>query len=480
MHIAHLHIENLLGLKLLDLTPGAVNEVTGANGAGKSSVLEGLMLAFTNKGFRSHLVRDGEEEALVVVELDDGTTIRRRLREGKAGEVTVKQEGQTLGSPQAALGALFGSALAFNPIAFLELPLAEQTKLLLDLVDLDLPVEELRALGDGNLPVEYHPEAHPLKSLALVEKMLSEKRTEVGREQKRHQGAAATAKAQVPAGFEAEAVRAQNVTEINRQLVNANAYNRERREMGQQLREIGVACARRQEKIAELQEQIEDLRTANGVDCETEVSLQNYLETNPEQDTSALESQLAAYDQQREILGAFDSAATEHTAARVAETEWDRLSGLIEAVRGKPQELLAAAQPPVEGMDLVDGEVVIHGRPLADYSDSEREDLAVQIAEALAGPLKLICVDGAEKYDEGRYAALLARLEAAGFQLFVARVGEGPLCVNGVEVGAEPCCRVCGCTEARACPQGCSWTDVPNVCSACLETQEITEMEAGL
>ena len=436
--ITRLHIENFRGITLLDLVPGGVTEIAGANGAGKTSIVEALMVGMTGRGLHPHLIQEQADRATILLGFDNGLSVERRLRDGKPSEVIVKQGTETLSRPQARCDELFGNALAFNPVAFLELPADKQTELLLGLVDLDLPAEELRTLGSGRLPTEFVAgQTHPLKALELSKKMLEDQRVELGRSVRQHKGAAETARGKVPAGFDAAAVRARSVTEINRQLVNANAHNRERREIEQQLQEIRVACTRRQEKIFELQQRIEDLRMEDGVDLETATSLENFLETEPEHDTSALESQLAAYDQQREILGAFDSAATEHTAARVAETEWDRLSGLIEAVRGKPQELLAAAQPPVEGMDLVDGEVVIHGRPLADYSDSEREDLAVQIAAALAGPLKLICVDGAEKYDEGRYAALLARLEAAGFQLFVARVGEGPLCVNGEPVGAE-------------------------------------------
>ncbi|MDD5302967.1 MAG: hypothetical protein PHS14_07625 [Elusimicrobia bacterium] len=33
-------------------------------------------------------------------------------------------------------------------------------------------------------------------------------------------------------------------------------------------------------------------------------------------------------------------------------------------------------------------------------------------------------------------------------------------------VGMEPACRVCGCTEEKACPGGCSWAGV-GICSVC-------------
>lgn len=32
-------------------------------------------------------------------------------------------------------------------------------------------------------------------------------------------------------------------------------------------------------------------------------------------------------------------------------------------------------------------------------------------------------------------------------------------------------CRVCGCTDDRACPGGCSWVE-PDLCSACVEAPE--------
>ena len=38
------------------------------------------------------------------------------------------------------------------------------------------------------------------------------------------------------------------------------------------------------------------------------------------------------------------------------------------------------------------------------------------------------------------------------------------------DVAAGPRCRVCGCTNDRACPGGCSWIE-PDLCSACAEVR---------
>ena len=435
--IRRLEIHNFVGIQDLALDLGPRTEITGGNGAGKSSILEAIEWLYTNEGRRVHQVRDGEDRTEVLVELDDeaGTLIERRVRDGEAGKVTVKQGRATLSSPQGFLNDLFGSGLIFNPVTFLDLPLEKQTAVLLDLVELDLPTEELRALCDGKVPVEYVAgQTHPLKAVKLGLDELSAQRTEIGREQKRHEGAAETAKAKVPQGFDAGAARAQSVTEISERLSQANTHNADRDRRAATVSRLEIDAQHQRNEIADLEERVERAKQALFV-TQAEIGAQErWLEENPAQDTSALESQLATYDTEQATLKSFDEAGEETQAAREAKAEWDRLTSLIEALRAKPQQLLAAAHPPIEGMGVEDGAVTINGRPLADHSDGERLDLAVQIAEALAGELKLVLVDGAEALDPERLEMMLTRLEAKGFHAVVARRVDGPLKVNGVAV----------------------------------------------
>jgi hypothetical protein len=39
---------------------------------------------------------------------------------------------------------------------------------------------------------------------------------------------------------------------------------------------------------------------------------------------------------------------------------------------------------------------------------------------------------------------------------------------QGIDLGDEPRCRECGCSDSLACPQGCGWTQ-PDLCSACAD-----------
>jgi len=81
MKLVRLFAENIKRLKAVEIVPkGAVVEIRGKNGAGKSSVLDSLCMAIGGKSASpSKPIRIGEEEAVVVAEFDD-LVIRRRWR----------------------------------------------------------------------------------------------------------------------------------------------------------------------------------------------------------------------------------------------------------------------------------------------------------------------------------------------------------------------------------------------------------------
>lgn len=49
----------------------------------------------------------------------------------------------------------------------------------------------------------------------------------------------------------------------------------------------------------------------------------------------------------------------------------------------------------------------------------------------------------------------------------------------GIDLGDEPACRECGCTDSFACPQGCGWAQ-PDLCSVCAAELETLADPAGV
>ena len=129
MKIIRLAAENVKRLVAVEITPeGNVIEITGKNGAGKTSVLDSIWWALAgNRTHQAVPVRRGETEAVISLDLGDIKVRRefsvREPKNGAASGQTVTRlfvesaEGARYPSPQKMLDELVGS-LTFDPLAF--------------------------------------------------------------------------------------------------------------------------------------------------------------------------------------------------------------------------------------------------------------------------------------------------------------------------------------------------------------------------
>ena len=152
MKISKLKIENLYGIEQLELDGKSV-ELTGTNGAGKSSVLDAIRLALTNNSKRKYIVKSGEKEGRVIVKLDDGTTIDRKKRTDKSDYKSIKDEnGNEINSPETFLKDIF-TPLQLEPVEFLSMSEKEQNRILLNLIEFNKDKKEFIQEKFGELPL---------------------------------------------------------------------------------------------------------------------------------------------------------------------------------------------------------------------------------------------------------------------------------------------------------------------------------------
>ncbi len=131
-------------LVALDLATGVL-QVAGPNGAGKSSVLDAVEAALGGARYTPREpIRRGAQRSRVVIETE--TLVIERVWTAKADRLVVRsRDGEPVTRPQEHLDDLLGP-LAFDPIAFAELPPAEQRATLLRLVGVDFtPLDAERA-----------------------------------------------------------------------------------------------------------------------------------------------------------------------------------------------------------------------------------------------------------------------------------------------------------------------------------------------
>lgn len=104
MPLIRLAVSNLRNLLQVDLQPGSrVNILFGANGSGKTSVLEAINLLGLGRSFRTHrvkpLIRYGEDRLVVFGELElEGGRTRIGVEKHRQGETNIRIGGRTVWS----------------------------------------------------------------------------------------------------------------------------------------------------------------------------------------------------------------------------------------------------------------------------------------------------------------------------------------------------------------------------------------------
>lgn len=101
----------------------------------------------------------------------------------------------------------------------------------------------------------------------------------------------------------------------------------------------------------------------------------------------------------------------------------EELTAKIEKARTLPSELLKTAKMPIEDISVdTDGNVRINGTLIDGLSDGEKLSLAMRVAKAQCGALKIICMDKWESLDKSAQETLLKEMTEDEYQYFVTEV----------------------------------------------------------
>lgn len=529
--ISFLKVNSFLGVDELELEPGKVNIFKGPMGSGKTSVIEAIEKTFTNKSRRTEVIKQGEEEATLFVELDDGLEIDRRLRTEKGDYLKVRKSDEGVPSTEKFLRTLVNGNI-FRPLDWVNLSVKEQTKSLLSMLEISWSEEDIvNWFGDLVDDIDYSQ--HILLILKSIEQKYYKVREEVNREVKELEARIKAIYEDIPAEYDGEEWRSVKIGDYYKKVTEAQEINR-LIDMAKNLQEsfndkVETIKARGEKQKANItltykehREDINDIialsnskieRANNFIDnsnntLENELNkLDNELESEYQallQKYSILKDEkkrdlLEAVEEQKDIIainknkiatkeqelkgldereaseklavdekvaneiekeeiriGKASSYLKENTkvdieplqieADHVAEMvgylrDWDRiieirdgilaskqeysveLTAKIDKARNLPGELLKTAKMPIDGISVdADGRVRINSVLIDGLSDGEKLELAMKVAKAQCGELKLICMDKWESLDETAQNKLLEVMTADEYQYFVTQV----------------------------------------------------------
>ncbi|AGN33754.1 hypothetical protein PANG_00034 [Paenibacillus phage PG1] len=223
MHIKKIEIKNWLGIKELLFAPGKFNKVSGDSGTGKTSLVEALEKVFTNKSRRTEVVRHDQEEAELFVELDDGLQTLRKVRSEKADYLKVKHESMAVNSTEAFLRRLINGDI-FRPIEFVQKTAKEQTEIILNMLQIEWTVEDIKAWF-GEVP-EADYQLHILQILKQIENGYYAERESINREINLLRANIEGIKRDLPPNYNGAEWKEVNLQELYKKLSDAEESNK--------------------------------------------------------------------------------------------------------------------------------------------------------------------------------------------------------------------------------------------------------------
>ena len=204
MKISKLKIKNLFGISEFE-ADGKSLELLGANGTGKTSVLDAIRLALSNKTDREYVVKNGETEGEIFIEFDNGIAIQRKPRTNMTDYKKITENGKEVQRPEEFLNNLF-SRMQLNPVQFIELDEKEQNRILLELIKYDWDLNKIEQwFGEIPPAVDYSKTIlEVLQQIASEDGFYYQQRRKINGEIKEKKAVVEEMVRSIPEGFNAQ------------------------------------------------------------------------------------------------------------------------------------------------------------------------------------------------------------------------------------------------------------------------------------
>lgn len=464
MRITKIKIRNLFGIKEYEQDGKSV-ELAGSNGVGKTSVIDAIRYALTNKSDRDYIVRKGETEGEILIETDTGLRINRKSRTNQADYKSVKQNGDEVGSPETFLRDIF-TTLQLNPIEFMEMDKKKQNATILDMIEYDWDVNKIKEWF-GEIPswVSYDQNI-----LQILDDIQSEKgeyfthRQDVNRDIRNKKAFIDEIAQGIPAGYDVEKWKTASTSDLYHQIEQIRSDNQmiEKAQMLKDARDSKIRSFEADKQMAKLALDTEFSNRSHQIDQDI-LKLNNEIEalqTEKEGLAAQKQDKLELINQKYETnVAKYDAEVAEYAPyidkekkdvsdlVKDAEymekmkghiNEYNRMTDLqneveelsaesmdltnkIEKARTLPGEILQNCNIPIEGLTVENGIPLINGLPVSNLSEGEKLDLCIDVSIQKPNGLQIILIDGTEKLSTGLREKLYRKCKEKGLQFIATR-----------------------------------------------------------
>ncbi len=466
MKISKLSIKNTYGISQFELGGESV-ELTGSNGTGKSSVIDAIRLALTNNSKRKYIIKKGENEASIYVELDDGTTINRKKRNDKSDYKSIKDgNGNEINSPESFLKDIF-TPLQLEPVEFLGMSEQEQNRILLNLIKFDKDKREFitEKFGESINWVNYDDSIlEILNQIQSKDGAYYQNREEINRNARNGLAIINDIAKDIPENYDAEKWRNYTLSDkyeelnklkdfnnkIDRSIVYKENYDNTikgfKGELDTSLAKISKTKEMRRKalqdsiteyenKISLLKKDLENLDNEFLVDennakakydqeiakLSDNIKIANEWASKEKKNTDILEEELKVAESMKGHLNEYDRMKDMQEKVKKLNEQSEELTRKIELARNLPGQILKEVEIPVKNLTVENGIPLVNGLPVGNLSEGQKLMLCVDIALSDSNTLKLILIDGVEKLSEANRKELYRICKEKGLQYIATR-----------------------------------------------------------
>lgn len=464
MKTTKIKIRNLFGITETELDGRSV-ELTGTNGVGKTSVIDALRYALTNKSDRNIIVKQGEKEGEILIETDTGLSIDRKKRTEQADYKSVKENGKEVMAPENFLRQLF-TPLQLDPVAFTLMDEKSKNRAILDLIEFDWDLNYINEKF-GEIPSWVNYEQNILEVLSDMQSENGQwfkERQNVNRDMRNKQAFIEDIAKDIPANYQAEKWETYDIgaaykkleqmkehnSRIERAKLFRSNYDSKLRKLEADKmieisaaekaiateREILIADIERmkaqikasEDKLAGLSGTLEDkkeLAESHYNEAKTKLDADmsiadDYINKEP-YDCTELQAEVNTAEDMKRHLNEYSRMKTMQAELEELKAQSDEYTRKIELARTLPGVILETAKIPIEGFTVQNGIPLINGLPVANLSEGEQLSLCVDVAISKPNGLQVILIDGTEKLSSENREKLYSKCHEKGIQFIATR-----------------------------------------------------------
>jgi len=453
MKLTKIEIQSVKSINRLTIELGKKTQIIGANGKGKTAVIQAIRFLMEGSTDTS-LINKDEDIAQVVGYLQGKQKgkITRQLKRGKnnKGVQATRAEinGMVVQKPQEFLNKFLGIG-TFDPREVLDPK--KRTRFIMELIDVRITEDEMRgALGKLDVPLPFIDfDNNALDVVKHAEDFYFHNRTERNREAKqaklRYDDAVADLlpKEQLPKKMKAvgDSDIERDLIELRDQMTNLKHTKRDwqvyKDEVDDQQKDVNDAM----EQLKEFKRGVENATRLFVEGKKILINEQSLLankqkELGPEPDIAEMAKEIQIkIDKLREeqnIRRVLENHARAQENVERVEDAWetvqkkaDDLGFAVDIMRTKMKaQIMKKAEIPIEGLSYDNGEFLVDGKSIDSLSTSEQLFVGLTLVQRRNKETNIICIDAGECMDEKTYAALEKKVMDDGFNYVITKVGK--------------------------------------------------------